>query len=530
MAGGSARMTSPILRSVFLGLTASMACCSLAAAAEPVYTQYACHLADGTAAPADGFTATMQEGGVAENRCAAGGGLTMVLPDGPVASSRFARWDYTPPPGTTIAAFSGMRSIRNVRDAGADTQRMYLELRDSAVHDWCGQDVTCVPDHEMSIREPSEILKLVLSCITSPCSGSSSGDGVVSVDRIAVTLRDENAPQFTAVPDGDLFDAEPVRGTRTVNVSASDVGGGVYRAALIVDGVEQAASVLDANGGACAKPFVNAVPCKSLALGTLALDTTQLTDGNHSVGVAVYDATEVNRAEYGPVAVTVDNATVRGSDVPGASGGTGGAASNHVAFTLRGRHFRRGTVRRRHGQPLGVSGRLLGVDAAPIAGEVLRVFTARDTPGATYRQLTTVRTDTRGRFAFRLPAGPNRKVLVGSALLGEVGRFVVRVPAPVRLEPSRKRLSNKEQLVLSASLHRATAPARSATVAFQVRIGDQWRTFATRELNGRGRATIRHRFRVTFQRMTYRFRAVIVRRRNFPYDNAASAPVAVQVN
>jgi hypothetical protein len=106
----------------------------------------------------------------------------------------------------------------------------------------------------------------------------------------------------------------------------------------------------------------------------------------------------------------------------------------------------------------------------------------------------------------------------------------VDVAAPIRLAANRQELRNKQKLVLAAYLPMRDIPPRSADVAFQVRIGDHWRTFATRSLEANGRAVAKHRFQVTFHAMTYRFRAVVVRHAKFPYANAASPTVVVKVN
>jgi hypothetical protein len=316
-------------------------------------------------------------------------------------------------------------------------------------------------------------------------------------------------------------------------LTVSDVGGGVYKAALIVDGVEETPNVLDDNGGACAKPFVHAVPCKTRVLGELSLDTTRLSDGEHTIGVAIYDATEVNRAEWGPAVVEVDNTPdsatepIAGSAIPVSSSE---APSNAVAFSVRGKAFTSGAIRMKHGKEMVVRGQLLGVDAVPLADEPLSIYVARNWPGAAYRQTGVIRTDDAGRFKITLPSGPSRRIRIGSTSLGEVGRFVVRVPAPILLQPNSKRFRNKDELILTARLAGGPVRAGSADVAFQVRIGEKWHTFTTEAIRHDGRAVARHRFRVTFRRMIYRFRAVVVRRRGFPYESAASSAVSVRVN
>lgn len=90
-----------------------------------------------------------------------------------------------------------------------------------------------------------------------------------------------------------------VRGIGNVGVSAGDVGGGVYRAIVSVDGQEVARQVLDGDGGRCgdvedgngdAYEFAAPRPCPLSAAGIVALDTRGLLDGEHQLRVDVEDA------------------------------------------------------------------------------------------------------------------------------------------------------------------------------------------------------------------------------------------------
>jgi hypothetical protein len=159
-----------------------------------------------------------------------------------------------------------------------------------------------------------------------------------------------------------------------------------------------------------------------------------------------------------------------------------------------------------------------------------------DVPRSRPQPVATPTTDEQGRFSFVLPKGPSRRVSVeyrasfGDRHAAARWRFKVAVPAPIKLLPSRVRLKNNETLLLTARLSDAEVPRGSSDVAFQVKIGRQWRTFARRRLDEHGRAQIRHTFRVTFHRMTYRFRAVTLRRASFPYADSRSPVVAVRVN
>jgi hypothetical protein len=260
--------------------------------------------------------------------------------------------------------------------------------------------------------------------------------------------------------------------------------------------------------------------------GNLSLDTSTLDDGAHNVSVVVYDATGMNSATFGPVPVEIQNRPAPMASNPAITE----SSSRTAARLVLSRRSAKALLHRRFGRSTTLTGRLVDAEGKPLQQAALSVFSASTVPGAQPRPLGTAKTDDSGRFKFELPPGPSRRIVVQSSTLGVVAEVLLSVAAPIRLLPSRERLRNKQKLVLTAYLLGARAPARSANVAFQVRIGDRWRTFATRPITSKGRARVEHRFKVTYQRLTYRFRAVVVGRRDFPYANAVSPPAAVTVN
>jgi hypothetical protein len=81
-----------------------------------------------------------------------------------------------------------------------------------------------------------------------------------------------------------------VSAEQEVRYAAEDVGGGLARVAVLVDGVarkEQPAAPADSG---CREPYVSLVPCPLANDGSIAFDTATLPDGPHSVAVALIDA------------------------------------------------------------------------------------------------------------------------------------------------------------------------------------------------------------------------------------------------
>jgi hypothetical protein len=120
----------------------------------------------------------------------------------------------------------------------------------------------------------------------------------VTIPRAEIGLEDVAAPT-AALTGGALAGSAPVRGTAALAFHATDQGGGVYRAALTVDGDEVARHVVDDQAGTCGDvepgnddpyEFGAPQPCPLAVDGTIQLDTATLEDDRHHVVVTVEDA------------------------------------------------------------------------------------------------------------------------------------------------------------------------------------------------------------------------------------------------
>ncbi|MDQ1698263.1 MAG: hypothetical protein QOG34_126 [Frankiaceae bacterium] len=431
-------------------------------------------------------------------------------------------WYYVSPKDTSVV---GAVVLRAASGLDGDTEMRYQM---DGTTDRCDAAFPCTGETTYSWAGALPAIAFRLWCDKQDTCRSATGtsDGAVDIARVAIEIQDTEPPRFSSPPTGGLL-SSPVRGNQSVAFTAEDVGGGVYQAALVIDGREQPRQIVDANGGSCRAPFVHQVPCKlTAASGSLSLDTTTLADGHHDVSVVVYDATGTNNVTFGPVPIEVDNVPDPGGNGLAATGGSGAKLGPRPNARLVGigRPTRQAFGRR------GVArGKLVDGDGKAIGGAGLDVYATDDVPNARERLIGHATTGPDGAFRFVIPKGPSRHISVRFAE-GVAWTFDIVVPAPIKLVASRPRLKNGQKLVLTSYLSGIHVPARSAAVAFQVLIGHQWRTFATRNVGRTGLARVGHRFRVTYQRLTYRFRAVIVGRRNFPFANATSPGVAVRVN
>jgi len=331
-------------------------------------------------------------------------------------------------------------------------------------------------------------------------------------------LRDDFAPIVNVA-----FPTTELSGDVQIPFDATDRGGGVFQTEIVVDGQPQPRQIVDSNSGACVIPFTKRVPCKLSVSGNATLETGSLTNGDHSIALNVYDATGQNVTTAGPVGVSVRNAspsqTDQGTSPPITGARVVGAGSRRV-------------LRTGFGKPVVLRGRLVDSGGAPLVGVEVGAYGALDVPGAKPKLVATATTGPAGGFQITVPPGPSRRIVVRptNGVDSQAWSLKTRVRAPIALLPSKKRLRNGDKLLLTAYLVGAKVPPKSADVAFQVQIGEQWRTFARRTLDKRGLAQVAHRFKVTFQRMTYRFRVLTLKRKTFPFEDARSRVISVRVN
>ena len=229
-----------------------------------------------------------------------------------VKAGSWLSWDFVAPPGTQIASYDierafnlGWPVIAGVANRAYLMQIWHDDDSNAGLLDFrkpvqAGQTLvqelpSSVTDDGVSWRS----LHVGLSCW--PVMGTldcGPFPAQVSISRAAIGLTDDAAPEGFAT-GGALAGPDPVRGTASLSLHATDSGGGVYRVALAVDGVERSRQVLDDQGGSCADvepanddpyEFGTPQPCPLAVDGTVQFDTGALRDGTHTVRATVEDA------------------------------------------------------------------------------------------------------------------------------------------------------------------------------------------------------------------------------------------------
>jgi hypothetical protein len=549
-------MSNTKLRRILLPAVA-VACflASDGAAAAGTYVQHTCRLPDGSPAEVDGWVADATWSGFSHtNGCSSGGGLNTTWKKGThfAESPRGRGWFWEKPSDVSLIAARFWRAFYLAAGNNTTwTQAMNIassEDLERNEHSTAGGGNGVAsggmatdpqgPSNAVAFTDASKLgasrVLVALRCIGqagSTCEPSpSTPDSFVHVHRAEFTLLDQSAPTVSGV-GGSLTTGGPKRGTESLSISASDQGGGVYRALVEVDGATIASPVLDANGGRCADAvpgnetpyeFQHRVPCPASVSGAeVAIDTTKLADGERTVRVRVEDAAGNLAAAWGPQAVTVANgASSAGTQPqPQTQGGfriTLDRRSNRIAHTSR---------------PT-FAGRLTDGAGRPVPGGRIEVSSRRTTVSL-YRLSTVVTTDAQGRFRTTIPTGPSRQLRFAYRPTttdpepAATATVSLKVSGRISLRLSHRRLRNGKTLVYRGRLTGMGAGRRIVQV--RALAGRRWLYVCVTRTDRRGRFTCRHRFRTITRPVTFTFRAVVPRQAGYPYEPAWSPARRVSV-
>jgi hypothetical protein len=430
--------------------------------------------------------------------CGPGGeGLSVTHRADATRGDAWGAWTVRPPVGTAITGLNVSASgtgagghIPELLSAapGAPLTPLATPGRDLRRFKWSGADV-------------GEFVARLRCRRSAGCVGGR--EAAVRVKRIALRLEDRISPRLRLA--GGLFAPGSRRGVQTIDATASDVGGGVRRFLVQVNGQPVTSHTVGCQLSGAIARRLRPCPPGAAASFAAATESRPFRQGPNRVRVCAADyaaTTAANRA-CADRRVRVDNLCPISAVASGA--------------TLRA-HLNRRRER------AAVSGRLLDSGGDGVAGARVCVAARDRLDAAVERVLASPITAPDGRFRARVPPGPNREVRIAywptdASVLERYLDLRVRAHPRLAVRPLRPiRNGNRAHFRV-----RLPGPAPGhRDLRLQVRSGHRWLELRAGRTNRRGIYRARYRFHATTGRRTYAFRAVVRKQAGYPYESGRS--------
>jgi hypothetical protein len=277
-------------------------------ASADTYTVFSCKGPTGVPNGAPGWAPAATGVGHAVNACPSAGPLSAFIDVDPVGTAS-ATWRFNAPTDTRIVRFAAQRRTSGVtttllsKDASyvLETDAANLEVCDISVTSSCKSDLTD-PIDKQGVDAGFVRFRVLCTNTGDHCPDPLRAD----FDTMQIGLKDALAPAVSGV---NVIDSGDRSGVLTVGFSASDRGGGVYRAVVSVDGKPVAGQLLGGADCTDANPsdadpyeFLVPVPCPAAVSGAVVkVDAKSLARGPHGVEIAVEDAAGNSTSVFGPV-------------------------------------------------------------------------------------------------------------------------------------------------------------------------------------------------------------------------------------
>jgi hypothetical protein len=323
---------------------------------------------------------------------------------------------------------------------------------------------------------------------------------------------------------------------------ATDISG-IKRLAVYVDNAPAPVGMLDYEQDLNRCSWWKASPCGDVADVEIPVDTRQLADGPHNITVTAFDAagnaktssthvvTVRNGGDAAPSGATVTDAGAASLDVPNGIDATSSAKLS-VVFDQN----KKSSVKAKYGKIVAVRGKLTDDRSIPISDAQVDYGALPTRPGARRQDLGSLRTDRNGEFVLTVPTKLGSRQLRFSYRPRLGGPVAVTtdaqldVLAPLSLKVGPKRVRNKHRVTFSGKLAAGPIPRKGKLVNLQVLVDGRWHTFATVRSSKSGKFRYGYRFKRTYGRMTYRFRALSRYEAAYPFVAGHSKTVRVRVN
>jgi hypothetical protein len=454
--------------------------------------------------------------------CDQPGGSLLIRLDGSTAGgdATFAG-PIDPPPGGSIESITASGAAC-VNDGGV-TAYMFFAPGWPAAR--CMEEQRIYPTAPGHQTQSFEI-NLVCYGYSGPCGPGSSIYG----HYFATVEVDPVKPVLTNLK-GSLLGSAPIRGRRTISAEAHDEGGGLSNLSVQVNGLPGAqpkvlnCNVAQANNlSVIGTVAAQVTPCPSDASAEWTLDTGAYPfhDGANTVQVCASDfatLSDPNTTCLPAHSVEVDNSCAESAVDGGQLLSAQFSGSNAEQITVN------------YGEGAEVSGRLASDAGNPISGATLCV--KMQTPGVDAAPLPvgTVKTDGAGNYAYQVPPGPNREIVIGyrhdtSQVTRDVSYYAHTLPS---LQASPRKLENGKPVRFWGQLPGPNGGGRVVVLQASVVGSKRWITFRKATTNPQAVFRAAYHFTSTTRKTTYRFRAVVPDQAGYPWVQGHSKPVRVRV-
>jgi hypothetical protein len=187
----------------------------------------------------------------------------------------------------------------------------------------------------------------------------------------------------------------------------------------------------------------------------------------------------------------------------------------------------------RYGTRTVTKGRLTTRDGRALTGAEVTVLSKPTADGATYKAEAAVRTNQRGGFSYKTPAGPSRTIEFAyrgdATYMRSAAKVKLRVPAAATIAASRRSARNGDSVSFRGRLRGRPYPTKGKVLDLQAFYRGKWRTFATPRARRSGAWRYRYRFETTRGTVIYRFRVRVRASSDYPYARGFSRTIKVRV-
>lgn len=359
--------------------------------------------------------------------------------------------------------------------------------------------------------------------------GTCEAGPVIFAHYIAATEVDPNPPTLTGL-NGSLLGGGTIRGHQSLEVESHDLGGGVSKNEVLVNGIPAAHTSPGCNLGSVANTSykgtvaLSLTPCPTAQKSQWTLDTQAYPfhDGANLIQVCASDFSTLGspNTTCAPArSVNVDNSCTSSSVSGGELLSAQFAKSNRETLTVG------------FGEEAEVVGALQTNSGDPVSGATLCVKMQTMGIGSHPASVGTVQTDANGHYSYTVPAGPNREVVItyrhDTMQIARGVRYYAHSRPVVKAGP--ESLKNGKRVRLWGNLPGPRSEGRVVILQANVLGAKRWITFRKATTDERGHFHTNYHFTSTARPTVYRFRALVPQQADYPWMQGHSKPVKVRV-